>query len=313
MDDKKQQIKAMIEAHDKIIIFRHRSPDLDSVGSQMALKHAIKQHYPHKEVLCYGDEQYYDFNFVGVYDQVSDKEIKESLVIVTDTANAQRISSQKYLLAKVIIKIDHHQDLEDELYGVINYVDQTASSTCEVLYYIFKYFEEFIFNVEIARCLFIGMYADTGGFSFPNTKPKTFEALSKIVSYDFDYEQTVTNIKSHDLATVKIIGYAYQNLIIENGVGHILFSKKFQRQHKISPQKLSIVANFLGIIKELEMWAVFIEYNDFVRVNMRSRKKYDISKVAVDFRGGGHKNASGAMLENFEQVSEILERLNELI
>ena len=41
-------------------------------------------------------------------DKVDDDIIKESLAIILDTGNRNRIEDQRYALAKDIIKIDHH-------------------------------------------------------------------------------------------------------------------------------------------------------------------------------------------------------------
>ena len=35
---------------------------------------------------------------------------------------------------------------------------------------------------------------------------------------------------------------------------------------------------------------------DFVKISFRSKGDYDVCSVAKDFNGGGHKNASGAMI-----------------
>ncbi len=302
-----------IEEYDSIVIFRHRSPDLDAVGSQMALKELIAANYPYKNVYAFGDEKKYDFDFVAPFDKVSDLVISRSLVIVVDTANAERVSSQSYLSAKEIIKIDHHQDLVNERYGKDNYVYPEKSSTCEVLYYLFNDIPTIRFNAEVARRLFIGMYADTGGFSFPNTKSETFLALSELVKYDFNYEETVSNLKVFDLKVIQAVGFAYLNVEIKNNVGYIFFDKKWQDENDIKAHQISQVANFLGSIKELEAWVVFNQYKGFVRANIRSRQKYDISKVAARYNGGGHKNASGAMvysdMERFDLVNELIEEV----
>ncbi len=307
------EIQALIEQYDSIVIFRHRSPDLDAVGSQMGLKHAILQNYPYKKVYAYGDEKNYEFDFVDSYDVIDNDIIAKSLVIITDTANKDRVSSQDYLRGKHIIKIDHHQDLAIERYGDLNLVDQTRSSTCELLFYIFKEFKNFRLNETAARCLFIGMYADTGGFSFPNTKSDTFLALSELVKFDFNYEETVSNLKVYDLKIMQAVGHAYLNLTIEDGVGYVYFDKKFQTENDIKPFQISQVANFLGSIKELKAWIVFNQYKDFTRVNMRSRQKYDVASVAANFSGGGHKNAAGAMVYNEQEQKQVISKVIEMV
>lgn len=308
-----KQLQEKIQEYNSIVIFRHRSPDLDAVGSQMALKEAILQNYPYKNVYAFGDEKHYEFDFIAPFDQVDENVISQSLVIVTDTANADRVSANTYLSGKEIIKIDHHQDVASERYGDINIVHPEVSSTCELLFYLTDEFVNFRLNQEVARRLFIGMYADTGGFAYPNTKSSTFNALANLVEFDFDYEQTVSNLRVYDYDIIKAVGYAYSNITIEDGVGYIYFSKDVQEQLSIKPHQVSQVANFLGSIKQLEAWLVFNQYPKFTRVNMRSRKQFDISKVANNFEGGGHKNASGAMVYTDMQRHDIILQVKELV
>ena len=84
---------------------------------------------------------------MGSIDFLYEKDYQDALVIVVDTANRVRIEGSIFEKAKEVIKIDHHPDIEDERYGVINYVDTQYSSTCELLYYLFDT------NVIIVRIL----------------------------------------------------------------------------------------------------------------------------------------------------------------
>ena len=43
-----EKIIPLIEKYDKIIIHRHTNPDGDALGSQIGLKHIIKENYPEK-------------------------------------------------------------------------------------------------------------------------------------------------------------------------------------------------------------------------------------------------------------------------
>ena len=50
-----EKVKELIEKYDKIIIHRHNNPDGDALGSQIGLKHIIKENYPDKTVYVVGD------------------------------------------------------------------------------------------------------------------------------------------------------------------------------------------------------------------------------------------------------------------
>ncbi|HEQ0654562.1 TPA: bifunctional oligoribonuclease/PAP phosphatase NrnA, partial [Streptococcus pyogenes] len=75
-----------IKAHQTIIIHRHQNPDPDALGSQAGLKEIIAQNFPDKKVLMTGFDEP-SLTWISQMDQVTDKDYKEALVIITDTAN----------------------------------------------------------------------------------------------------------------------------------------------------------------------------------------------------------------------------------
>ena len=50
-----QEILSEIKRFDRIIIHRHSKPDGDAIGSQVGLKHMIRENFPEKEVFMVGD------------------------------------------------------------------------------------------------------------------------------------------------------------------------------------------------------------------------------------------------------------------
>ncbi len=312
-----KQFLDKIEEYDQIMIHRHRSPDIDAIGSQMALKELLKLNYPTKEIYAVGEVGYNQFDYIGELDTINETKYTNGLVIVVDTANYPRIDDQRFKLAKEIIKIDHHQDLEKDRYGDVNVIVPTASSTCEVLYMMYEAMkacdDTVKMNSDIAKYIFAGIYSDTGGFIFPNTSSNTFRILSELVKYEFDYEPWIMKLRVLDEHIVRLIGYAMQNIEIENGIGMLKFDTKFQAEMSASPRDLSIVVNYMGMFKNLKAWVVFNEHPKFIRVNLRSRSEYDVSAIASQYDGGGHKNASGAMVHNWEQTLEIKNKLLEMV
>lgn len=307
------KIYSEIKSHKKIIIHRHKRPDLDSIGSQMALYEYIKLNFPNKEVYAGTQDNYSGYEFIGNHTVISPNMYNNALVLVVDTANFERIDAKLDTGRNTIIKIDHHPN--ETPYGNIVYVEDFRSSTAEVLFYMFKHWNEvndFKLSKEICFPLFCGIYGDTGGFKFQNTKSDTFGALSEIMKYDIPFEETVLRLQAYDEDIVRMVGYAYQNITIEDNVGYIIFDKQFQEMHNTTPAKLSNVVNFLGTFANLKAWVVFNEYDNFIRVNMRSKGSIDISKVAMQYNGGGHKNASGAMIYEWHETKDVVRKVKEI-
>ena len=72
----------------------------------------------------------------------------------------------------------NHED--NSQYGKINCVDGRASSTCEVLYRIFKS-GNWNITKSIAESLYTGIFTDTGSFTFSNTSPLTHRILAELL------------------------------------------------------------------------------------------------------------------------------------
>ncbi len=313
MDKLLNKIYSEINNHKKIIVHRHKRPDLDSIGSQMALCEYIKLNFPGKEVYAGTVDNYSGYEFIGNHTVITNNMYQNALVLVVDTANAERIDARLDFEKTTVIKIDHHPN--ETPYGKVMYVEDFRSSTCEVLYYMFKHWNQvndFKLSREICYPLFCGIYGDTGGFKFQNTKADTFAALSDIMNYDIPFEDTVLRLQAYEEDIVRLVGYAYQNLTIEDGVGYIIFDKQFQDQYNTTPAKLSNVVNFLGTFENIRSWVVFNEYDNFIRVNLRSKGAIDISQIAMQYNGGGHKNASGAMIYEWHETQDVVNKLKKI-
>lgn len=302
----------LIKKYKNIVIFRHKRPDPDAIGSQMGLKEILKLNFPDKKIYAVGEDGYKEFNFIGELDYIKVSDFKDSLGIIVDTANEERIEDEHYKLCDKLIKIDHHIDEESQRYGELNIIDSNSSSCSEVIYNLCEQ-NKFKLNENAAKYLFCGIYADTGGFRFPTTSKNTFRIISKLREFNWDYEEVIMNLTTFDLKSCQMIGYAYQNVSIIGDVGFMVFDRKLQLELGCNGNDISLVANFLGTIKQLNKWVIFNQYShNFIRVNIRSRKEFDISKVANIYSGGGHRNASGASLNDFSKVDEIVNVLVDL-
>lgn len=303
------EIKKKIESFERIIILRHQKPDFDALGSQFAFAKILKLNYPQKEVLTYGADNLDEFSFIGENNKISAEIFKNSLLIILDTANLERLEvfSGFKITNYSTIKIDHHPDLEK--YANLSYVEDIASSTGEVLFKMCVENLNFQINSEIARLLFIAIYGDTGGFSYPITSSYTFSVISKLTKFNFDFEKTVLQLKSLKLDKARILGWMYDNIEVKNKLGIIKIPKSMKLT---SRNNISYLINFLGIIEELNIWVLMVEYDKFIRVNLRSKGDRNVSKIANQFNGGGHKNASGAKVYSWEEADKLLELLKSI-
>ncbi|MDD2445677.1 MAG: DHHA1 domain-containing protein, partial [Clostridia bacterium] len=98
--------------------------------------------------------------------------------------------------------------------------------------------------------------------------------------------------------------------------GNILFSTLSLKDYKI--EKISPVssADLIGYLTDIENIDIFIVLNEKsknkISASLRSNNKYDISIVAKQFGGGGHKQASG-LQEMIGDIGEVKENIYKYI
>jgi len=308
----KRQIIDTIASYETIIIHRHVRPDPDAYGSQQGLKELILANYPEKKVFAVGEHDE-SLSFLGNPDRITDEIYDNALVIVTDTANTERVDDQRYTKGKMVIKIDHHPN--DDQYGDLLWVDTNASSCSEMIYELFeegKQVANWILSDASARLLFAGIVGDTGRFQFPSTTVKTFKIAGDLITYNFDRNQIFDGMYEMEQNLLNLQGYIYQNFKMDEvGAAHIKLTKELLAEFNVVPSEASLLVGCLGSVKGICAWVVFIEEADQIRVRLRSKGPI-INTLAKEFNGGGHPLASGATAYSWEEAEHVITRLQEI-
>ena len=74
MYDMFEQILELIRKAPRVIIHRHKNPDGDALGSQLGLRHILRDSFPDKEILVVGDmTERYAFMVDEPMDEVADE------------------------------------------------------------------------------------------------------------------------------------------------------------------------------------------------------------------------------------------------
>ncbi len=308
----KRQIIDTIEQHSTIIIHRHVRPDPDAFGSQVGLKKLIQANYPDKNVYAAGSDDG-QLSFLARQDLITDNMYENALVIVTDTANTERVDGQSYLKGSRLVKIDHHPNVDP--YGDVLWVDTDASSCSEMIYELFaegRDVKGWKLPDEAARLLFAGIVGDTGRFMYPSATGKTFEIASELIKYNFDRQQIFAGMYEVERNLLHLQGYVYQNFTIDgNGAAYIKLTKKILEQFDVKAEETSSLVSSLGDVKGICAWLIFVEEEDQIRVRLRS-KGIVINNLAAEYGGGGHPLAAGASVKTWEEADEVIQKVQSL-
>lgn len=307
-----EEILATIKEFDRIIIHRHQRPDPDALGSQVGLAEILRASFPEKEIYQVGGPVE-GLDYLALMQTIPDDFYKGALVIVTDTANAPRVSDQRYDQGAKLIKIDHHPN--DEPYGELVWVNTKASSCSEMIVSFWQMFQnELTMTQEAARLLYAGIVGDTGRFLYPATTATTLRLAAELLDYGFDAAKINRQLDQVSRSVARLSGYVYENIEIDEiGAGKVILSQELQQRFGVVDSETSAVVSLPGKIDEVMAWAIFVEQPEgYYRVRMRSKGPV-INEIAKRHHGGGHPLASGANAKDLEEVAVIYQEIQAAI
>ena len=301
-----QQILDKIKQYDRIMLFRHARNDGDCVGATKGLKAILKLSFPEKQIYLIDEDRAEYLAFLGEDDApVEDALYTDALGIVLDTGNTGRISNPKYELCRELIKIDHHINVNP--YGDLSWVEEEASSACEMVakfYFTFK--DQLKIDREAATYLYTGMVTDSGRVRFSSTSGDTLRMAGMLLDLGIDTEVLYANLYLQDTETFKFKSYVYKNMkMTPAGVAYLYISRATMEKYGLSHEQAASAGSLLDSIKGSLIWMIFIEHETEIRVRLRSRF-VTVNQIAERYNGGGHACASGATVRNKRQAMALV-------
>lgn len=315
--DKETKYRTVLNAireYNKIAIFRHVHPDFDALGSAWGLKEFINTNFMNKDIKVLGDN--HDELTPRLYPKsniVENNWFNEPfLAIVLDTPNKSRVSDPRYVKAELIIKIDHHPFVEN--IGDIEIIEPKASSNAELLVNMMCFYQ-MKFSKEAARYLYSGIAGDSGRFEYGSTSPHTFICAKLMLEVGIDINEIYSNMYLHHQNDLKVIAHILSHFTVTSkGVAYYVLSRKDLAHFHITTSQGKDHINLFRHVDGIKIWCAIAEdqKESCYHVSMRS-KNIDISKVAFNWRGGGHIYACGAKLNNLAELKDFILDLDELI
>ncbi len=306
-----EALRALIEAHDVIILHRHKNPDGDALGSQIGLKHLLLENYPEKQVYMVGDEAgRYAFMKDSVMDTVPDSLYPDALAIILDCSAPALISDDRYTLAHATGRIDHH--LFCGTIAQAEALDSSYESCCGL---IAEMALECGYRLTplAAEALFTGMVTDSGRFRYDCTTSRTFRLAAFLTQQPIDTNALYANLYAVDLEQVQLRAkFALKIQFTPHRVAYIYTTRQEAAALGVDTFTISRgQVNVMADIKGVHIWVNFTEADQGVLCELRSDQA-NINPVAVAFGGGGHQKASGATVADRETALRMLDALDAL-
>ena len=309
-------IAQKIMDYDTVMLFRHIRMDGDCVGATKGFREILRLTYPEKKVLIIDDQKSEYLAFLSEDDPAVDDDVyRHALGIVIDTADRERISNQKYMLCKELVKIDHH--IESDAYGSLSWVEDWRPSACEMIAALYEANRD-IWKIDqnAATYIYLGMVTDTGRFRFGGVNGETMRLAGMLLDQGIDTETLYAQLYLKDYESLKFRAYVYEHMArTPNGAAYIYVDLKMQQDFGLSFEAACNVISYLEGIRDCLCWIAFIESDqaeDGIRVRLRSRFM-TINHLAQRHHGGGHACASGATVYSREEADQLVREADQAV
>ncbi len=190
------------------VITTHVNADFDALASMLA----AQKLYPSSLVVFPGSHEknlrnFFISSMAYLFNMVDIKEIdlkKIKRLVLVDTRQRGRIGKLKSIVEKSTVDIhiyDHHPPAPDDVKGDYHVYRPTGANVT-ILTKILKN-KQIEINPDEATVLCLGIYEDTGSFTFPSTTEEDFEAAAFLLSKGANLN-TISNLIAREISPEQI-------------------------------------------------------------------------------------------------------------
>ena len=307
-----KEISKKLKAANKVAVFTHLNPDGDALGSAFAIKSVLEhigkdaqvyleEPVPHKFLFLQGEYQTGGSGTVTGADTA----------LAVDCGAAGRLGTlaDAYLSAPVKLCVDHH--LSNEPFGDIYFTDPEAGATAELIYELALLLSDEI-PMEAMRGIYTGLSTDTGHFKYSNATVHTFSVAADLLRRGLNHREITRPLyDTVKLGKLRFNGAAANNIRLHaNGlVASLRCPDSMLAEYGLQHDDIEELPN-MPLSLEHVLVGILVKDNTGrggLKVSLRGKDTVDLSKVASQFGGGGHKNAAAFVTQDGPE--EILEKL----
>lgn len=308
------QAKELIDTADHIVLSTHLAPDLDGLGSLLALNEALRQTGKNSLAFSLGPTPEFLrlLPLPKIIDQLTSSKI--DLIIGLDYGAPERLeilNAYPKINTKVL-SFDHHA--VGRHLG-LKVVDGQISSTAELIYNFINFLTVPI-NSVMAACLLAGMIDDTGKFRYNNTSPQTLKIAGELMLKGASLQKisrAASSLNSGEkLLALTDVFYKIKinphTQLIFAVIEHETFCRAAAGFDDLD------IAEILSSAPEAKLALTITEKTPgLFDISLRARpdRGVDVAKLAAAFGGGGHRLAAG--FRSDKTPEEIIAQIEKLL
>lgn len=297
-----EAIAQLIENAHELVICAHTSPDGDALGSGLALAEIIRRKWPKVSVtnLLADDAEipriYRFLPGADAFVRPSDYTLVPDLFILVDLSVKPRLSHAEAVCdrARHVAILDHHPC--EKPFGDARVIRAGAAATGVII----SEFAEFIgvdITPDIADCLYCAITTDTGRFQYQNADSEAFNVASHLVEAGASPARVSLNVYQSFRLQYLHLEALVLGRIVTFSKGRIAYSYATANDFERTGADLDESDGLIDDVRSVEGSEIALFLKEVpggkVRGNLRSKGEIDVSSVARELGGGGHKAAAG--------------------
>jgi tRNA nucleotidyltransferase (CCA-adding enzyme) len=295
------------------VITTHINADFDSLASMLA----AKKLYPQAVLVFPGSQEknLRDFFIQSTFYVFETERIKNidlnevGRLILVDTRQPARIGKFGELVKRPGLEIhiyDHHPASPEDLRGTVEHIREVGA-TVTILAQILRK-QKIPITPEEATVMAVGLYEDTGSFTFSSTSVEDYEAAAFLLSRGANLNM-VSNLITRELTPEQI---SLLNELIQSSSRYTVKGLEVVIAKASADKYVGDFALLVHKLKDMENINVLFalaQMEDRIYFVARSRiEEVNVGEIAAAFGGGGHATAASATIKgmNLLQVEEKL-------
>lgn len=297
-----------------VTILCHVRPDADTIGSGLALGHALKARGLNVEVAFPGPESLPHAlrDLPGAQGLLVDPPALKGhdVTVSVDAAGPDRLGELTPVFdgAVTSIVVDHHTS--NRGFGDLDFVDPDADCTAVLILRLIDQLGVPL-TADIATCLYAGLATDTGSFKW--ARPDSFRVAARLLDAGVDGRRWSRALfDTHPFSWLAMVSGVLASATLVPGVcsdgGLVYAVVDRDAMAGMSWEESESIIDIVRTTADAEIAAVFkeIEPSSWT-VSLRSKSSVDLVPIARALGGGGHRHASG--YSDTGTAAEVVERL----
>ncbi|KAF5059891.1 CCA-adding enzyme [anaerobic digester metagenome] len=299
------------------VITCHANADFDALAAMIA----VSKLYPGAALVFPGTQEsslkdYFIQSAMYLFNFTTLKDIDPALVrvlVVVDTRQRSRLTHVEPLFAVPGLEIhiyDHHPPGDDALTGAVDVYLPWGATTSIIVDMLRG--KGLTVDADEATILGLGIFEDTGGFTFKSTTEHDFEAAAWLRTMGMDLD-VIRDIMSRELSTEQV---AILSELIESAATHTINGVDIVLTEVSLESYVGDFALLTHKLMDMENIRVLFaigRMGDRIQLVARSKApEVDVGLVCASFGGGGHAYAASASIKD-RTISQVKDELFALL